>query len=129
MRKRTNWFTISYWDRICIVEANHPSFGYHPSCQVLASIMLITLIEVQTKRGVPNDCQMCHHCLQDSRFQVQLLLVDITHCPRERVRFFHRRNNCAYLKSMYYHLKRLNVVGASTWQTGGHSLNVQYVKA
>ena len=47
--------------------------------------------------------------------EVRTCLVDITHCPRETVRFFHRRNSCGCLKELYYKLKESTQRTAACW--------------
>ena len=40
---------------------------------------------------------------------------DIIACPRETVRFFHKRNHCDCLKELYYNLKESTKRTASCW--------------
>eukprot|EP00956_Cyclotella_meneghiniana_P009141 scaffold12533_cov65-Cyclotella_meneghiniana.AAC.8 len=42
-------------------------------------------------------------------------MTDIVACPREIVRFFHRRNSCDCLKELYYHLKETTKRTSLCW--------------
>jgi hypothetical protein len=62
-------------------------------------LLLIVRLEVLEKY----DSILDSHGLQMA--EVREIVFDIIICPREVVRFFHRRNSCDCLKELYYHLK------------------------
>eukprot|EP00956_Cyclotella_meneghiniana_P003952 scaffold4760_cov54-Cyclotella_meneghiniana.AAC.4 len=64
-------------------------------------------IEVRDKyNGAMNDHVAC---------EVRKCLDDIVDCPRETLRFFHRRNSCSCLKEIYYKLKDSMKRTAECW--------------
>eukprot|EP00956_Cyclotella_meneghiniana_P023697 scaffold46643_cov50-Cyclotella_meneghiniana.AAC.3 len=47
--------------------------------------------------------------------EIRRSLDDMTECPREIVKFFHRRNSCNCLKELYYKLKESTPRTAECW--------------
>ena len=58
---------------------------------------IIQTIEVRDRHGGAFDQKIWN--------EIHRLLDDIVPCPRETVRFFHKRNSCDCLKELYYKLK------------------------
>eukprot|EP00956_Cyclotella_meneghiniana_P014923 scaffold22596_cov65-Cyclotella_meneghiniana.AAC.8 len=66
-------------------------------CEAEAYFVMIQTIEVRNKyNGAYNEA---------IQFEIEVPLNDIGRCPREILRFFHRRNSCDCLKEIYYKLK------------------------
>ena len=62
------------------------------------NILMILVIEVRDKYGDGDMNDLV-------AIEIRKRLDDIIECPRETVRFFHRRNSCDCLKEIYYNLK------------------------
>eukprot|EP00956_Cyclotella_meneghiniana_P009255 scaffold12701_cov40-Cyclotella_meneghiniana.AAC.4 len=60
-------------------------------------VAMINAIEIRDKYSGPYD--------RNHLLQLQVSMNDITHCPRQTIRFFHRRNHCDCLQEIYYKLK------------------------
>eukprot|EP00956_Cyclotella_meneghiniana_P024620 scaffold49682_cov53-Cyclotella_meneghiniana.AAC.6 len=70
-------------------------------------VLLLLVIEVRDKY----DGAMNNH----TSVEIIRCLDDISKCPRETVRFFHRRNHCDCLKELYYDLKETTPRTSSCW--------------
>lgn len=66
-------------------------------CEADAYFLMIQTIEVRDKYNGAYNMAI--------KFEIEVPLNDIGRCPREILRFFHRRNSCDCLKEIYYKLK------------------------
>eukprot|EP00956_Cyclotella_meneghiniana_P001209 scaffold1350_cov56-Cyclotella_meneghiniana.AAC.22 len=57
--------------------------------------------------------------------EIEMSMDDIVGCPREIVRFFHRRNSCNCLKDLYYKLKETTKRTSLCW----HCMHVFDIRA
>ena len=65
--------------------------------------------------------EMQHRAFNDTdemEAEFQRVMADIMHCPRQIVRFFHRRNSCDCLKKIYYELKDTTKRTAACFECG-----------
>eukprot|EP00956_Cyclotella_meneghiniana_P009740 scaffold13512_cov72-Cyclotella_meneghiniana.AAC.1 len=76
------------------------------------SIIMIVIIEMREKYNLAQNIDISHEVTinygaEDSNFQLEFLVSvnDILFCPRQAIKFFHRRNSCACLQELYYKLK------------------------
>ena len=60
-------------------------------------LLMMNTIEVRDKYNRAND--------QSIGNKILTALIDLNHCPRQTVRFFHRRNSCDCLQELYDKLK------------------------
>ena len=60
-------------------------------------LVLINTIKVRDKYDGAND--------QNTAGEMLAALNDLINCPRQTIRFFHRRNSCNCLQELYYKLK------------------------
>ena len=91
---------MAYGTKTCLEDARKTD-------RVFTNVLMMRAIEVRDKyNGAMNDHVTC---------EVRKCLHDIVDCPRETLRFFHRRNSCNCLKEIYYKLKDSTKRTAECW--------------
>ena len=87
------------------IDLTKEHYMYDPLPYAMSLIMLA--IEIRDKyEGDLND---------NIVGEIRRSLDDMTECPREIVKFFHRRNSCNCLKELYYKLKESTPRTAECW--------------
>ena len=92
----------------CIAAAKQTDLSKVPIVRgTLFYISVITMIEVRDRYDEVMNVHVAG--------EVRKCLDDIADCPRETVKFFHRRNSCGCLKELYYKLKESTQRTAACW--------------
>eukprot|EP00956_Cyclotella_meneghiniana_P014021 scaffold20758_cov74-Cyclotella_meneghiniana.AAC.4 len=82
----------------CVVAVKEKDLTVETSISgTSGAISMIKTIEVRDKHNRAND--------QNIQIEIGYSLRDIHKCPRQIIRFLHRRNSCACLHQIYYKLK------------------------
>eukprot|EP00956_Cyclotella_meneghiniana_P025298 scaffold52573_cov23-Cyclotella_meneghiniana.AAC.1 len=89
---------------------------------ILTGTHRLTLSKLDFKDIIPLlYLEMQHRAFNDTdEMEVELhrVFADIIHCPRQILRFFHRRNSCNCLKKGYYELKDTTKRTAACFECG-----------
>eukprot|EP00956_Cyclotella_meneghiniana_P019503 scaffold33374_cov47-Cyclotella_meneghiniana.AAC.2 len=78
---------------------------------VFAPMGILPLVYLEMQHRAFND-------IYEMEAELQRVMADIMHCPRQIVRFFHRRNSCDCLKKIYYELKDTTKRTAACFECG-----------
>lgn len=91
-------FMVSNGTRICVVESKKNDLTEASGIEMaLPFAFMVQTIEVRNK----HDGAFNEHI----RLEIEVPLAGVISCPREIVKFFHRRNSCDCLQEIYYKLK------------------------
>jgi len=87
---------LSLGSDLCVDAAKEKDLTNETTIAAVYLILIVT-IEIRDKyNGASN---------QNIRGEIVATLNDIVYCPRQTIRFFHRRNLCDCLQDIYYKLK------------------------
>lgn len=90
---------IGFGTAWCLRRQKQPDSIVYDNAIIHIPICMIQTIEVRDQLCVKDyHAYTCFYAIIDP-------LLDIVHCPRSTVKFFHRRNPCHCLHEIYYTLK------------------------